>query len=150
MSGMYTNASNVRNVPKDLGAFQTLVAGWEQVGSRSHDWDLPNSTSVSDMNEISIGLPLPSPTNTSKSLALKEQFLRDLSPTPAFTPALTPTPTTPYSSAARTPTTPTYGGSTYRFAGVERLAQRQKIYEPQISSPEARKEDLSVSFELIS
>lgn len=149
MSGMYTNPSNVRNVPKDLGAFQTLVAGWEQVGSRSHtparDVYLPISPSVSDMNEITIGLPIPSPTGTpSKSLALKEQFLRDLSPTP--TPA--PTPTTPYSSAARTPTTPTYGGSSYRFAGVERLAQRQKIYEPQISSPEALKENLSVRLQL--
>ena len=145
MSGMYTNRGNARNVPKDLGAFQTLVAGWEQVGSRSltpaRDDYLPISPSICDVNEITIGLPLPSPTNTSKSTALKEQFFRDLSPTP--TP--TPTPTTPYSGAARTPTTPTYGGSSYRFAGVERLAQRQKIYEPQISSPEARNENLYVS-----
>ncbi|CAG2114235.1 unnamed protein product, partial [Medioppia subpectinata] len=70
----------------------------------------------------------------------KEQFLRDLSPIP--------TPTTPQSGSARTPTTPTYGGSGYRFAGVERLNQRQKIYEPQIpliSSPDSRQENLSLN-----
>ena len=149
---MQSNSKTVRNVPKDLGVFQTLVAGWEQVGSqsRSHtparDIYSPSSASMSNVNEtISIGLPLLSPNKILQSpntAVLKEQFLRDLSPTPTPT---TPIPTTPYSGAARTPTTPTYGGSSYRFAGVERLAQRQKIYEPQISSPESRKEYLSVS-----
>lgn len=142
---MYNNSNSVRKVPKDLGAFQKLVTGWEQVGSRSQTPVTPARdvlSPMSDMNEmINIGLPLQSPTNTSKSSVLKEQFLRDLSPTP--------TPTTPHSNAI-TPTTPTYGGSSYRFAGVERLAQRQKIYEPQISSPEARKENLSVSLGLSS
>lgn len=139
---MYSNTKTVRNVPKDLGVFQTLVAGWEQVGARSHtptrDAFAPSSPSASQFDQtIAIGLPLLSPTNRSKSSELKEQFLRDLSPTPF--------PTTPVSGSARTPTTPTYGGSGYRFAGVERLAQRQKIYEPQVSSPEANRQNISVS-----
>jgi len=139
---MYANSASVRTLPKDLGSFNTLVAGWEQVGSRSRspvrDVFSPISPTASFPTD-SAKTPqyLPSPTssaNLTKTAALKEQFFRDSSPTP----------TTPQSNSSRTPTTPTYGGSGYRFAGVERLAQRQKIYEPQIS-PESRKENLSVS-----
>jgi hypothetical protein len=129
-------------LPKDLGSFHILVAGWEQVGtqSRSPVRDVfspisPTSSYITDTTNIPQYLPSPtSSASISKSAALKEQFLRDSSPTP----------TTPQSNSSRTPTTPTYSGSGYRFAGVERLAQRQKIYEPQ-TSPDSRKENVTVS-----
>lgn len=202
-----------RTLPKDLGSFRNLVAGWEQVGSQgrspvkdvyspmspsssytlSDSSNLPSSnlsssnlssSNLSSYNLSSSNLPpshlsssnlssynpsssnpppsylpyyLQSPTSisgsskSSKSAALKEQFLRDVSPT-----STPPTPPQSNSSSLTlTPTTPTYAGSgsSHRFAGVERLAQRQKIYEPQTSpdarktqtSPDARKENLSVS-----
>lgn len=132
-----------RTIPKDLGAFRTLVAGWEQVGQRGHSPvhelivspNSPSNINSEKSGSMSLLYSLPSPSN--KTALLKEQFFRDIAPPPQQT------------SVAKTPTTPTYGGSGYRFAGVERLAQRQQIYEPPQSLSETRNEAVPVTSDVI-
>ena len=128
---------SARNVPTDLGPLKNLVAGWEMLGSRSKSpirdvWATPNAPANAGYS-LSTS---PMTSSTSKSAALREQFF--------LTP---PSPSSSQSNIPHTPTTPTYGGLSYRFAGAERLAQRQKIYES--VSPDAKAENTSVSCKLI-
>lgn len=86
-----------------------------------------------------------SPTNisiSSRNAELKEKFMTngDVTHSQSFTPVTTYL-TVPgggtQQHAQHETLTPTYGGFGYRFAGVERLAQRGKIYN--LPSPDAQK-----------
>ncbi|KAI1297160.1 Septin-7 [Halotydeus destructor] len=115
--------------PQDLGPMAALIPGWTLV-----DMDrLKRGLSPSPMTTMVSARPssyidqgqgrsrmdqyqMQRLTPTSKSQNLREAFLREPSPTPAF-----------YS--ARTPTSPGAILPSHRYAGVERLANRQSIYD---------------------
>lgn len=95
----------------------------------------PNSIFNSSLFSSSNNLSLPvtsSSSSTNRNAAIREQFLLNGSSTSLLNSPSTPnTPSRQLVTTAdcRVPTTPTYGLGGYRFAGVERLAQRSKIYE---------------------
>lgn len=84
-------------------------------------------------------LTVTNPTSSSgRNAALRDQFLVEPPPTSGSSTSLVNTPVSPSRQQlpmfkALTPTTPTFGGG-YRYAGVERLAQRSKIYESPTST----------------
>lgn len=112
-------SSRTAQPPRDLGA--QLVAAWSQV-ERSHGpvaREARIMTPSPSVQSSSTPYQLLTP-GAAANKELKDAFFRDPSPTPSRL-------------SARTPTSPSVltGGTppTHRFAGVERLVSRQRIYD---------------------
>lgn len=106
-TAVITMGSRIARPPRDLGT--KLVATWSQVEC--------NYSPLAPAGTYASSLLTPNSSLSSKEL--REAFLREPSP------------------GSRTPTSPSVfggGGSgvgpTHRYAGVERLANRQRIYDP--------------------
>ena len=109
-----TGVSSRRHPPRDLGS--ALVSSWIQVESSysSRTTPLTPGASSSSIPYQRLG-PV-----ASGAKDLKDAFLLDPTPSPSYSNARTPT----------SPMGPNGTPPTHRYAGVERLATRHKIYDP--------------------